>query len=149
MGFLRIPNIAGIKAFVQDLSVQQELLICSRGDLEILNGFDELLFQSLSGGLGGAIGSTYNYLPELSVAIYDAWKAGDYDRAVEIQKHVCDILLPLRGMPILMIGRYILQKRGFDMGPPRKPMRSISAEAKAKVDAVLEKNGLGVGDVWG
>ena len=66
-------------------------------DLSVLVGREDILFPALMMGAKGCMTATSGILPEAMVGIYRAWKAGDYDKARELQfsillldsSHVC------------------------------------------------------------
>ena len=123
--FATIPNMAGIKAFVQDLSVHQAILAHGPEEWELLHGHDQSLAQALAiPGVNGAIGSMYNVVPELVVAIFKAAWSGDHGEAARLHHSFSKYWLPATrdGSP-LTVGRYWLTRRGFAMGEPRLPKR--------------------------
>ena len=141
-GFAKIPNMAGIKAFVADLSVHQSMMRFAPAHWELLHGNDHLLAFALTiAGVDGAIGSTYNAVPEIAVAIFNAAQAGEYAEAFALHKHFGGYLLSVDGNPFLPFGRYFLQKRGFKMGPPRSPLLAPTGEAIAVVEKKMEDVG--------
>ena len=50
------------------------------------NGFDETLLAGLSMGADGAIGSTYNFMPEIFIKIYRLFGEGKIKEAMLLQK---------------------------------------------------------------
>lgn len=141
-GFAKIPNMAGIKAFVADLSVHQSIMRFAPSHWELLHSNDHLLVFALTiAGIGGAIGSTYNAVPEIAVAIFQAVQAGDYPKAFALHKQFGGYLLSIDGNPFLPLGRYFLQKRGFKMGPPRSPLLAPTEEAIAVVEKKMKDVG--------
>jgi N-acetylneuraminate lyase len=144
--FAEIPHMAGIKAFVQDLSVHQRILTDGPDDWELLHGHDQSLAQALAiPGVDGAIGSMYNVVPEIAVAIYQAAHAGDHGRAAELHRTFVHYWNPActLGSP-LTIGRYWLTRRGFVMGEPRPPKRFPSADLLRSMKAGLTKSGFDI-----
>jgi dihydrodipicolinate synthase/N-acetylneuraminate lyase len=124
----QIPQVGGVKAFVSDLAVHQFLVNQSPG-WEVLHGYDECLAMALvMPGIDGAIGSTYNAVPELAVGIYRAAQAGDVRELKRLHQRFTQYWLPMPGVKIALFGRYFLNVRGFAMGAPRAPLRLPSAE---------------------
>ena len=121
--FGQIPNMAGIKAFVQNLAVHQEIIINGPKNWELLHGFDQCLFHALCiPGVDGAIGSTYNVLPEIAVSIYNSVLDKDFEQGIALQDKFADYWLAVQRGVFLPMGRYLMQRRGFKMGPPRAPL---------------------------
>lgn len=127
--FSRIPRMGGIKAFVQDLAVHQTLLMEGPAAWEILHGHDESLGPALTlPGLDGAIGSSYNVVPEIVIAIYEATRAGDLAKAARLHRHYMGYWQGFNMTKALTLGRFFLTERGFAMGAPRAPLRAPTAE---------------------
>jgi N-acetylneuraminate lyase/4-hydroxy-tetrahydrodipicolinate synthase len=108
-------------------------------DISVLTGRGETLFPCLMVGGKGCMTATAGILPEIMVPIYDAWEAGDYDRARELQ---FSILLPVRAMfslPMPLGFKLALEMRGFDMGPPKQPLSSAERFQYKNMKARIEK----------
>ena len=141
-GFERIPHMAGIKAFVSDLSVHQTIVNQSPRHWQLFHGFDQCLFHALTiPEVNAAIGSTYNVVPEIVVAIYNAVKGGDYANANSLQRQYCGYWLSIQGYPFLAFGSYFLSKRGFKMGKPRLPLHEPSSDEIAVVEQRMARAG--------
>jgi len=144
--FAGIPNMAGIKAFVQDLAVHQAIVAQGPGQWELLHGHDQSLAPALAiPGVDGAIGSMYNVVPEITVAIYESVQSGDHARAAELHRRFATYWLPAvqEGSP-LTVGRYWLNRRGFSMGEPRLPKRFPPPDAIQKVEESLREAGFDI-----
>lgn len=127
--FSQIPRMGGIKAFVQDLMVHQTLLMEGPAEWEILHGYDECLGPALSlPGIEGAIGSSYNVVPEIAIAIYEATRRGDLLKAAVLHRHYMAYWRGVNMTKALSMGRYFLTVRGFAMGDPRAPLRPPTKE---------------------
>lgn len=127
--FSKIPRMGGIKAFVQDFAVHQTLLMEGPAHWEILHGYDECLGQALAlPGIEGAIGSSYNVVPEIVIAIAQASAAGDLREAARLHRHYMGYWRGFNMTKALPLGRYFLTRRGFAMGPPRAPLQPPTAD---------------------
>ena len=51
----------------------QQCINLNDGEFEVLNGFDEILLAGVACGCKGAVGSTYNYIPESIRAFWMPW----------------------------------------------------------------------------
>ncbi|MHB9070774.1 MAG: dihydrodipicolinate synthase family protein [Sedimentisphaerales bacterium] len=141
-GFARIPNMAGIKAFVADLSIHQTILNNGPSHWQLFHGFDQCLFQALTiPGITAAIGSTYNVVPEIVTEIFNAAKEGDYTRGNALHRQYSNYWLSVQGYSFLAFGCYFLEKRGFRMGNPRLPLRLPHDEEIAAVESRMRKTG--------
>ena len=69
---MEIPTVIGLKYTLPDYFLMRKLCEVNGGDINIINGPDEMLICGLIMGAQGCIGSTYNVMPEWFVAEYDA-----------------------------------------------------------------------------
>jgi N-acetylneuraminate lyase len=140
--FSQIKNIAGIKAFVKDLSVHQIFCKKAPSQWQLLHGADPSLCQALIiPGVNGAIGSTYNVVPEIVTAIHSSVTNNNYSEAISLHDHYGGYWMSIQGYNFLTFGRYFLQKRGFKMGNPRPPLHQPSEKEIAVVENKLESVG--------
>jgi 4-hydroxy-tetrahydrodipicolinate synthase len=84
----RVPNIVGIKVSNQDFVYLQTLIALMRHDPEfsILTGSEFLILAALQLGCDGFVGGLHNLCPHMAVALYDAFRRGDIERARELQQ---------------------------------------------------------------
>ena len=57
-----------------------------------------------------------------SIGIYRAWKAGDYDKARELQFSILLLIRAMFAAPFPVGFKTALEVRGFKMGPPQQPL---------------------------
>ena len=135
------PNIAGIKDSSGDLTLTIEMVRQTDEDFTVLMGRDSLIFAGLQHGIKGAIAATANVAPALVVEIYEAFQEGDLARALAAQEK----LLPLRTafglgtFPVVV--KDAMNMIGVPAGPARRPLRSLTGEARDKLRYVLEQVG--------
>ena len=135
------PNIAGIKDSSGDLTLTIEMVRQTDDDFTVLMGRDSLIFAGLQHGIKGAIAATANVAPTLVVEIYEAFQEGDLARALAAQEK----LLPLRTafglgtFPVVV--KDAMNMIGVPAGPARRPLRSLTGEARDKLRYVLEQVG--------
>lgn len=144
--FREIPRLGGIKAFVPDLSVHQTILAQGEPSWELLHGHDPTLAQALAiPGVDGAIGSTYNVVPEIVVAVHAAARRGDHGTAAQLHQRYGHYWRPAvrLGSP-LTIGRHWLNQRGFRMGEPRLPKRCAPQAMIDEMAQGLQRGGFDV-----
>jgi N-acetylneuraminate lyase/4-hydroxy-tetrahydrodipicolinate synthase len=88
----------------------------------MLTGREETFFATLMVGGKGCMTATAGILPEKMIGIYNAWKAGEYTKALDLQY---SILLAVRAMfsVAFPLGfKVAMEIRGFKMGPPKQPL---------------------------
>lgn len=82
---MEIPGMAGIKWTSYDYYTMHRIKELCDGNINVLNGPDECLLCGLAMGADGGIGSTYNIMPKTICGIYDAFRAGDIEKAQQLQ----------------------------------------------------------------
>lgn len=134
-----IDNIAGIKISIPDYYSFGKITKIKDGALNVLNGPDETMICGLSCGADGAIGTTYNILPKVAVAIYEAFNAGDFAAARENQDKLNKVIDICVGNNI-GYWKAVLTLIGFDMGYTVAPATPVSeqrlADLKEKLQAI-------------
>ena len=89
-----VDNIIGLKDSAADLAFTRRVVEETPEDFSVLIGRDNLILDALRAGAAGAIASTANIAPAISVGIYNAFVAGDLDEARSRQEE----LVPLRAL---------------------------------------------------
>ncbi|MCI5757981.1 MAG: dihydrodipicolinate synthase family protein [Bacteroidales bacterium] len=136
----RIPNFAGIKYTFESLYEYNQCRLYKDGKYDMLHGQDETILSSLvMGGAQGGIGGTTNYNGRCLTGIIDAWKAGDVEKARELQnfaQEVINVICHFRGN--IMGGKRIMKLIGLDLGPNRTPFRTLTDDEEKAMKAELE-----------
>ncbi len=102
-------------------------------EANVINGPDEMLAMGLTAGCDACIGTTYNFQMPLIRGIYDAFRAGDIDRARELQIKADQIIKALFVGNIIMVTKYILSRQGYDVYHPVFPMQMLTEAEEAAV----------------
>jgi len=137
-----IENLAGIKDSSKDVPWLGQA-IDANPNLTFLSGSDSLLFPGLEIGCTGMVSAVANVFPSLAVDLYDAYDAGDEERARDLQSQVYDVRDALKRGGAYMSGvKTALRIRGFDAGPLRDPLRLKSDAEAAALEADLDYLGL-------
>ena len=90
----KVDNIIGLKDSAGDLAFTRRVIQETPEDFSVLIGRVNLILDALRAGAAGAIASTANIAPAISVGIYSAFAAGDLDEARRRQEE----LVPLRAL---------------------------------------------------
>jgi 4-hydroxy-tetrahydrodipicolinate synthase len=134
-----IPNVAGIKDSSGDLSLVIGYLAAA--GKPVFCGRDTLAFAMLAHGAAGAISPAACVFPELMVAMYGQFKAGQLDAA----RKTADLLAPLRQawelgtFPVVI--KEAMAMTGRDPGPARRPVAPLSPAARAALREVVDRIG--------
>tara|TARA_R110002167_G_scaffold91458_1_gene246013 strand:+ start:58595 stop:59503 length:909 start_codon:yes stop_codon:yes gene_type:complete len=136
-----IPNLAGIKFNHIDLYEYQRCKRVCNGKFDIPFGVDEFLPGGLAVGAIGAVGSTYNYAAPLFQDIIEAFKQGDQQTVTSLMDKVISIIRPLVQYGGVAAGKAAMLLHGIDVGDPRLPIRTLSAQEKEQVVAKMQAAG--------
>lgn len=132
-------NIIGVKFTSNDL-YQLEGMKNDDPDLLIYNGLDEIFLAGLSMGADGAIGSTFNFMPEKYINIQKAYKQGDMRKAAELQTDANEVIrVLLKTGKLLNAQKYVLEKQHIQSGMCRRPFLPLTEDDKRLVDEVFEQ----------
>lgn len=137
-----VPNIVGIKDSSGDLEKLRAYIAAAPPSFTVLAGNDSLILPGLRAGAKGAIAGMANIVPEQLVRLYESWKAGDQERADELQAMVDalrKILSP--GNPNTAVKRAV-ELLGYAVGPARRPVSGNPAELDARIRPIMAAAGL-------
>ena len=137
----RIPKLAGVKYTWEDLSDFALCVGLDGGRFDMLFGRDEMLLAGLALGAAGAIGSTYNFAAPLFLDLIEAFEAGDLERAQREQRRAAQLVRVLHRHGGPEVFKATMKLIGLDLGPPRPPLPSLSAEQLDAVRADLQSIG--------
>ncbi|MCX7796460.1 MAG: N-acetylneuraminate lyase, partial [bacterium] len=99
-------NIIGVKYTSMDLFMLERIKTLS--NKIVFNGFDEVFLGGLSLGADGMIGSTCNFVPDVVVSIYNAFKSGDLKTAYTYQHKLNRIIKDIFGFGVIPAIKEIL-----------------------------------------
>ncbi|MFC6720643.1 dihydrodipicolinate synthase family protein [Halobacteriaceae archaeon SHR40] len=138
-----IDGIAGVKDSSKDVPWLAQA-IDRNPELSFMIGSDSLLYPGLSIGCSGLVSAIGNVFPELVVDLYEAYDAGEEERARELQSKAFEIRNALKRGPYMAGVKTALELRdlSFDVGTLRSPLRGMGDEDKAALEADLESLGL-------
>jgi 4-hydroxy-tetrahydrodipicolinate synthase len=85
-------TIAGLKDSSGNFIHTQALLLATKGDLPVLQGYDNLAAASLLAGCSGLVSAVASFAPQLLVDLATAARQDDAERAFEMQTLVLELL---------------------------------------------------------
>jgi N-acetylneuraminate lyase len=133
---LQHKNIIGVKHTSTDLFALERLRRhCP--DALIYNGYDEMWLAGLSMGASGAIGTTYNLMGDLFVAIAKLYEQDHAGKALELQKMANVIIEALIEVGVIPGCKMALDMMGVPVGMARAPFRRLGSEDKIRLQTAL------------
>jgi len=135
------PHFIGIKQTSSDL-YELEQMVAIAEDFFVLSGRDEVLAGALALGADGAIGSTFNLIPEFYVQMMDAFAKGETEKARQLQVRVNRFIGLMKngtGLPQLKAG---LDLVGIECNGCRKPIQALAPDELQSIKQTLSDIGV-------
>ena len=123
-----VDNITAIKWTSSNYYEMMRLKDLTNGEMNIINGPDEMLLMGLCAGADGGIGSTYNLFMDGIRGIYDAFRAGEVDRARDEQYRTNRLITVLLKYKLIPAIKAVLMQLGYDVGYATFPMHRYTNE---------------------
>jgi dihydrodipicolinate synthase/N-acetylneuraminate lyase len=137
------PNIVGIKSSNDDVNRFQEYVAVAQatiGDSFIpCFGVDELMLGGLVFGSKAQISGNSNSFPEPFVQLYDAFMAGDLQRAQQLQRVVNAVIALHQGGRTTAFFKATLGLRGVPAGRVRPPMCELTTQEMEEEKQAVEQ----------
>ena len=133
-----LPNIVGIKDSSGNFDNTQRYLESCGSRISVLSGNDSLILPILLFGGRGGVAGCANVFPHTMVEIYEAWAAGDLERAKRVQDSIRIFRSCFKyGNPntIIKIAAGLL---GNPVGDCRRPFCRLSDEGMEQLKRTLE-----------
>jgi 4-hydroxy-tetrahydrodipicolinate synthase len=136
----RIDNVVAIKQANSDLD--QARRIIEDGGLAVYAGDDNLLRTFAEIGGAGGVCVTSHLFGDQMKEMYEAARAGDAERAREIDEALQDVYSTLFMTVGTATTKAALNLLGLDVGGLRLPLVEVTEEELAQVRDMLERHGL-------
>lgn len=116
-------------------------------ELNMLIGREEMLYAALAVGAKGAMCASVGIIPEIMVGIYNAWSAGDKDKAMKLQFSALQLIRAMFALPFPLGFKAALETRGFKMGESKRPLSDADQynyqKVKSRIEIILKQMGIG------
>ncbi len=130
------PNVVGIKDSAGKLDGLQSFVGLRGGSFQVVCGSDSLQLAALQAGAVAGVSGNANVVPELVLALYDAWYANDLARASEKQELLTQSAQAMGNGSSLALFKAIATWRGLRTGSVRSPLPHVDA---ARVEAAAQQ----------
>lgn len=137
-----VDNITAIKWTSSDYYEMLRLKDLTHGEMNIINGPDEMLLMGLNAGADGGIGTTYNFMFETIKAIYDNFINNNIDKAQHYQTLANRIIAELKKYHTIPLTKVVLEKMGFKVGNATFPMKRYTDAEKDAIISGMRATGL-------
>lgn len=134
-----VPQLAGIKESDYDMAHVTDTAVKYAGRLSYLCGNDDLFPEYLALNASGIISAAANVFAPAFVKIYHLFTQGKPAEAFAVFAEIYPLVKAcyLETNPACV--KYMLSKIGFGGETVRLPLGAVSAENKAKIDALLAR----------
>ncbi len=139
--FKEIDNITGVKWTVNNYYELMRLKDMTNGDINVINGPDEMLVCGLSAGADAGIGSTYNVMLPWFVELYKEFKNGNISKAREIQYKINRVITCMIKFELIPGLKQMCTMMGFDAGEGCYPFKQSTPEYTAEFTKALAEAG--------
>lgn len=137
----QVDNITGVKWSVNNYYEMMRLKDMTQGEINIINGPDEMLIQGLAAGADAGIGSTYNMMLPQFVQIYKAFQEGNMKKALQTQLKVNNVLEVIKKYETIPGVKYGVNLMGYNVGKATFPMRQLEPGSCKEFETELHKVG--------
>ena len=137
------PNIVGIKDSSSDVNFFSRILSLTENErFNVYQGNETLLLSSLLAGAAGGVNTLANIAPKTVKDLFIAWKQGNIDRAVELQKWLNEykLLYQIRGSGIEVI-KTVLALKSICSKYCRALFTPLNSEEEKKVQTMITNFG--------
>ena len=140
-----LPSVIGIKDSSGNLTYTMEILEYAGDRIDVFVGHDEVVLPALAGGVSGMILASAQVYPEVWQEVLALLGDGRVSDARAKQRDVQKLSRIFCRYGGGVAVKAALKMMGLDMGPPRKPLKSVGGalihETRAEIQLELEKLG--------
>ena len=136
-----IPGVVGLKECDRDLANVATKIECVGERIAVLGGDDDLVYWMMLTGAAGAIMATANLAPRLCLELYAACMRGDIASALTLNRKLVALVRVRQGPNHPGPLKELMGMLGRSVGPPRRPLRSMTAEQRERAAALLARLG--------
>jgi N-acetylneuraminate lyase len=137
--FAPLPRVFAMKYTSPDMELFRRIIENTEGKLNMIMGCDQCLLPALTMGADGGIGTTYCFMPELFVGVYESHRSGEIKVAEELMARAFKVIYLILGKyPSMEACREIMRLRGINTGHSRGPLPTLSPEQAKQLKKDLE-----------
>ncbi len=135
------PAIVGVKQSARNMHTLAALLATMRGKVKLFSAIDDLIYPSFVLGVDGTISGTSAVFPREIVDMFNAVKAGEYDRARRLHERIAPVWRAIDHPDFPARSKYAVTLSGRPIGKPRRPFKSPTGEAARSIEQAMQAGG--------
>jgi len=133
------PGIVGIKDSSGELTYAYRAVEATPEAFTVLLGISELSVAALEAGADGLVSGPANAFPGRVTEMYEAYREGDRQRAVDLLGAVTvPVVNAIREPPTASALKYLLSCVGRDVGPPLLPLSDLDDAERSAIEDCYE-----------
>lgn len=136
-----IDNITGVKWTVNNYYEMMRLKDITNGEINIINGPDEMLISGLAAGADAGIGTTYNVMLPQYLKIYKYFTEGNIEEARKIQYKVNRVIKCMAKNEVISAVKSMCSLLGFPAGEATYPLRNMQGDGISELQSELSELG--------
>ena len=136
-----IDNITGVKWTVNNYYEMMRLKDITNGEINIINGPDEMLISGLAAGADAGIGTTYNVMLPQYLKIYKYFTEGNVEEARKIQYKVNRVIKCMAKNEVISAVKSMCSLLGFPAGEATYPLRNMQGDGISELQVELSELG--------
>ena len=136
-----LEPIVGLKDSSNDFTLFQKLVARYKDDaFAIFQGNETMLAHSLFAGASGGVLGLANIAPKLCVAVYEACKSHEYERAYALQRRLVSLhyISRISSSPLAAV-KYATSLLGLGSERACRPFRRLTPEQQNLVQSKLKE----------
>jgi 4-hydroxy-tetrahydrodipicolinate synthase len=137
-----LPRIVGVKDATADLTRPWKTRAAIGPDFMMVSGEDATVLPFMAQGGDGCISVTANVAPRLCGAFHDAWRAGDYGKARDLNDRLMPLHFALFTEPSPQPVKYALSLLDRCADELRLPLVPVTEETRTTVRKAMAHAGL-------
>ena len=133
-------NIIGLKDSSGDLTFVYDVIRETPDDFAVLQGATQLSVASLEAGVDGLVAGTANVFPDRMTSLYNSFRRNERERVDKIQNElVHPVVSATSDMPTAPAIKYLVSRRGYDIGESLPPLPELNDEERARLDGCYDR----------
>ncbi len=138
---IEIDGVVGVKYTLTDFYSLHRIKELNGGDINVINGPDEMLLCGLSMGADAGIGSTYNLMCGEYCKLFSQFNEGKLSEARQTQYKINKVVEILIKFGVIRSIKYVLSYLGIESGTAAYPAAPLTADEGKALISELEKVG--------
>jgi N-acetylneuraminate lyase len=139
----REPQCLGVKFTSMNLFEMQQIRARCGDDFLIFNGHDEVYAAGAMMGADGAIGSTFNMMPQLFGEMFAKLSSSRWNEARSLQTEANEVIGHMLQYDVIPYEKFMLHLQGVIKSPAaRLPLKQLNDTEKAQIADFYRSNAL-------